>query len=134
MIKKFNINTLDLNNTGIGIKFPLSNDNRYFFGVNYTTLDQIKTNLLCFLQTGKGERIMIPEYGTNLSQLIFNNNDYTIIIDNLKTDLKKNFPYLTIETLSLEQDIYNEHIIKINLEFSMPGEKKIQNLETIYEI
>ena len=52
---QYKINTLDLNpNQGIGIALPFSPDT--IFTINYTTKDQIKSNLLNFMLTNKGER------------------------------------------------------------------------------
>ena len=50
----FKIHPLDLElNKPIGLKLPYSQDNKYFFGVNYLTIDQIKSNILNLLLTDK---------------------------------------------------------------------------------
>jgi len=45
MKNEVKIHPLDLVYKGIGMKLPFIDDSRYFFGVNYTTIDQIKTLL-----------------------------------------------------------------------------------------
>ena len=70
---QYKINTLDLNpNQGIGVALPFNPDS--IFTINYTTKDQIKSNLLNFMLTNKGERFFNPNYGANIRALLFEQN------------------------------------------------------------
>ena len=40
-----------------------------------TGTSQIKSDLLCLLLTNPGERVMLPEFGTPLKKLLFEQND-----------------------------------------------------------
>lgn len=44
-----------------------------------TGLDQVKADLLILLMTNPGERVMLPEYGTGLNSLLFQQNDEEIV-------------------------------------------------------
>lgn len=55
-------------------------------------VEQIKSDLLCLLLTNPGERVMLPEFGTPLRNLLFEPNDPTlanrareVIISSIKT-------------------------------------------------
>jgi len=65
-----NIDVLDLKpSTGVGIGLPFNGPT----GINttYTTKDAIKANLLNFLLTAKRERVMNPQFGSGLPDLLF---------------------------------------------------------------
>lgn len=68
--RQYRINTLDVNkNRGIGIAIPFDPVN--IFKITYTTKDQIKSNLLNFLLTNKGERVFNPNFGADIRALVF---------------------------------------------------------------
>lgn len=68
--RQYRINTLDVDkNRGIGIAVPFDPVN--IFKITYTTKDQIKSNLLNFLLTNKGERYFNPNFGANIRALVF---------------------------------------------------------------
>lgn len=42
-------------------------------------MDQIKSDLLSLLLTEPGERVMLPDFGTNLKRFIFEQNDSSVL-------------------------------------------------------
>ena len=75
-------NLFGRDDVGIGIALPfgpgVSN-----FKINYTTLDQAKTNIINLLLTHKGERFMQPEFGTNLRRFLFRQNTQNLADNSL---------------------------------------------------
>ena len=66
------VNPLDLQkNIIIGVSLPFNAPG--VFNKTYSTKDQIKSNLINLLLTDKGERIMNPEFGTDLRRSLFDN-------------------------------------------------------------
>jgi phage baseplate assembly protein W len=66
------VNPLDLQkNIVIGVSLPFNAAG--VFNKTYSTKDQIKSNLINLLLTDKGERIMNPEFGTDLRRSLFDN-------------------------------------------------------------
>jgi phage baseplate assembly protein W len=66
------VNPLDLQkNIAIGVSLPFNGPG--VFKSTYTTKDQIKSNLINLLLTDKGERIMNPEFGTDIRKSLFDN-------------------------------------------------------------
>ena len=66
------VNPLDLQkNIVIGVSLPFNAPG--VFNKTYSTKDQIKSNLINLLLTDKGERIMNPEFGTDLRRSLFDN-------------------------------------------------------------
>ena len=72
------INPLDANKNvvTIGVALPL-NPNNIFQGTP-TTKEQVKTNLLNLILTEKGERLMHPNYGLGVKNLLFEHRDRAI--------------------------------------------------------
>lgn len=58
----------------IGLQYPLLKSARGTFAQK-TGVDQIKADVLQLLLTRPGERVMLPEFGTPLHKLIFEQND-----------------------------------------------------------
>jgi phage baseplate assembly protein W len=64
------VNPLDLQkNIAIGVALPFNGPG--VFNSTYTTKDQIKSNLVNLLLTGIGERVMNPNFGTDLKRFLF---------------------------------------------------------------
>ena len=65
------VNPLDLQgNIAIGVSLPF-NGGAGPFNSTYSTKNQVKSNLLNLLLTVPGERIMNPEFGCRLKELLF---------------------------------------------------------------
>jgi uncharacterized protein len=73
-----NIEPIDLQpRVAIGISLPFNGTTS--FNSTYTTTDQLRTNILSFLLTNKGERLYRPNFGANLRSLIFEQqNNFTL--------------------------------------------------------
>jgi phage baseplate assembly protein W len=62
----------------LGAPYPIRKHPRGFLHTQEGT-DQIKSDLLVLLLTTPGERVMLPTFGTNLDQFMFEQNDAQII-------------------------------------------------------
>ncbi len=72
------INPLDLQpRKAIGVSLPFSN--KAVFNQTYQTKDAIKTNLINFFLTNKGERYLNPEFGSDIHKLLFEQIDELVI-------------------------------------------------------
>jgi phage baseplate assembly protein W len=69
------VNPLDLQkNIAIGVSLPFGRSGtNQLFNKTYSTKEQIKSNFINLLLTSKGERILNPEFGSELRQLLFEN-------------------------------------------------------------
>tara|TARA_B100001175_G_C19110548_1_gene449516 strand:- start:152 stop:580 length:429 start_codon:yes stop_codon:yes gene_type:complete len=111
----------------IGVNLPFTRDNKTgWFDQSFTTLDAAKSNLRNLLLTMKGERIMQPNFGTDLMKLVFEQDDGTMtdriretIIDAVDFWL----PYLNLNTVevnnSVETDDMNHNRFNVKLVFSI---------------
>lgn len=104
-------------NRGIGIKLPFNDYN--VFTVNYTTKEQIKSNLTNYLLTNKGERVFNPEFGADLRKLLFDQlSDFTQARDFLLDNLSIYFPMITVKELDFSPD-YDRNLLNIKMNYTI---------------
>ena len=115
-----NIEPIDLQpRVAIGISLPFNGSTG--FNSTYTTADQLKTNILSFLLTNRGERVFNPNFGADLRNLLFEN-----VLDTTTEDLREriqNDISLYFPEVQVRQIIFN----------NIPDTNTI-NFTLIYEI
>lgn len=126
-IKAFKISPQEIEQTAIGLALPLVDGGGFFFKVNYTTSDQIKTNIRNLLLTNKGERVMIPAYGCDLKKTLFEQGANAIdkIQFVVSEALKKWLPEVNVQNLDVFQSALDEHVIMIKLFYNLPYNKQM---------
>jgi phage baseplate assembly protein W len=99
----------------INIDFPFrDSDNGFYFKMNKTDKDAIRADLLHLLLTNKGERLYLPEFGSDLKKFIFEPNDeitHEQIKENLNQTIIRFIPNLLINDISFRNDAIEELII-----------------------
>ena len=102
-------------NITIGISLPFNAPSA--FRSTYSFKDQLKYNLVNFLLTNKGERILNPNFGTDIRKQLFEQIDeatFEILKTEIEDAIRLYFPPITIEKLEIVPS-YDQHIITINL-------------------
>ena len=98
------IDPLDLQpRKAVGVSLPFSGD--AVFNSTFTSEEAIKTNLINYFLTGKGERYFNVEFGNGLQALLFDQltEDKVREIDaKIKADIKFYFP--RVEVISIETE------------------------------
>jgi phage baseplate assembly protein W len=111
-------NPINLNkNITIGIALPFNAPSA--FRSTYSFKDQLKYNLINLLLTNKGERILNPNFGTDIRKQLFNqiNEDtYNALIDDIRSTIELYIPQVTIEKLEAVPS-YDQNTITINLSY-----------------
>jgi phage baseplate assembly protein W len=57
----------------VGITLPITNGNTGMFTQSTSVFEQVKSNFKNLILTKKGERLMQPEFGTDLHRILFEN-------------------------------------------------------------
>ena len=102
--KKFLVDEQD---KSVGVTLPLRKGNNGYFEVSYTTKDQIKSNIKSLLLTQKGERVMQPNFGSDLRKCLFEPITQTLdsfIEDNITEAINTWMPYVTVESIVYDVD------------------------------
>ena len=113
----------DLNpDVRIGLKLPFTRDRAGLFGQTETTLEQAGNNIKNLLLTSKGERVMQPEFGSDLRDLLF--EQYTEdLTDRIKDAIEEAMstwlPYIVISNVDVTENETNPNQTKVDLDFSL---------------
>jgi phage baseplate assembly protein W len=103
--KKLVIDSKQFEDYAIGITLPIQIGNTAF-NQSFITADQVKSNIKNLLLTKRFERLMQPEFGSGIQELLFNMND-EMFADNLENNivdtLSKWLPYVNVETINIQQ-------------------------------
>ena len=91
----------------INIAFPFEDDTKknYFLKLNDQGKQAIKSDLIHLLLTTPGDRLYLPDFGCNLKQYIFEQNDsetHGNIKSEIQTAIDKYIPNLIITELKVE--------------------------------
>jgi phage baseplate assembly protein W len=107
----------------INIAFPFKESNRGdFIELNNSDKHAIKSDLMHLILTRKGERLYMPEFGTDLLKYIFEQND-GITRSDIRKDItdtvKKYMPNLQVNDVIVEQLENNEHVATIKIDYTV---------------
>ena len=113
----------DLNpDVRIGLKLPFNRGNSGLFPQTETTLEQAGSNIKNLLLTAKGERVMQPEFGSRLRELLFEQQTEDLdqrIKEEIQESISFWLLYIVISSVEIEQDETNINQSKVNLNFSL---------------
>ena len=134
---RVNVNDLTENNYKIlGIGINRSSDTNGIFATNYTTLNQAKDNLKNLILTKKGERLMNPEFGCDVWNVLFEQMDGNSIENRIESTINDAvsiwLPYLNINEIVFdynENDIDNNRI-SFDIKFSLKSNSNISDWVT----
>ncbi len=97
---------------------------------NSELIISIKQNLKNLLLTKKGERIMIPDYGVGLNDLLFQFYDNMLIGEKtieIRRQIEKYMPFVSLDEMEI-----NEH--KKHNTINSPFEQKISIIDVYYSV
>jgi phage baseplate assembly protein W len=88
----------------IGLLIPFTNGSNGYFAQSFDTNTQVKQNLVNFLNTRRGERRMMPEFGTKLYEVLFeqiDTNTLEIVKNIVAAELQQWIPQITVQNISV---------------------------------
>lgn len=114
------INPLDLQpNVAIGVSIPFNG--AAVFNSTYSTKDQIKSNLINLLLTDQGERVMNPNFGSNLKRDLFEfitDDNIAALQQSITDSISQFIPQIQTTNISITQDQDN-HIVNVTVSYSL---------------
>jgi len=112
-----------IDNKYINIRFPFQkSDEGQYLQLNKITKDAIKSDLLHLLLTNKGDRLYMPDFGTNLYQYIFEPNDditHGDIKREINDSVQKYIPGLVVDDIEFLVEDTNRNIVALNIKFTI---------------
>jgi hypothetical protein len=70
--------------------------------------------------TRKGQRLYLPDFGTELLRFIFEPNDdltLSMVKDEIKTVVKKYLPNLTVTNITVTESDISEYAVVVNIDY-----------------
>ena len=120
------------NDYAIGITLPIQIGNTAF-NQSFTTIEQTKSNIKNLLLTKKYERLMQPNLGSGMQELLFEMNDEDLaqkIEDTINSSMETWLPFVVIEDISIEQTNELKDTNQLNVSLKFRIENNV-NLETL---
>jgi phage baseplate assembly protein W len=118
---------------GIGISVLYSN-NTSVFSTTTTTKAQIKSNLINYVLTNKGERLFDPNFGGDVRRAIFEANDdleFDAIASRLETEILQYVPNIILQSIIIKR-APDENLVNIiiNYQLNQQNQQVVVNVET----
>lgn len=114
---KFPVDTLP--DVAVGVSIPFTG--KAVFNQTFITKDQIKSNLINFFLTNKGERYLNPGFGGNLRATLFesiSNQNLEALESQVRDQLEVLFPTVSVEELRVDS-IPDKSLVSINLKYKV---------------
>ncbi len=107
---------------GTGWGFPPTFDQESKKVKMISDIEDINSSLEILLSTKLGERIMVPNYGCNLDDLVFDTMDTTtetFVTELIRTAILYHEPRINLEAVDYVKDNQNEGILLIQIEYTV---------------
>ena len=105
----------------ININFPFKNSkDGFFLDINSDENAAIKADLMHLILTRKGQRLYLPDFGTDLLRFIFEPNDdltLSMVKDEIKTVVKKYLPNLSVTDITVTESDISDYAAVININY-----------------
>jgi phage baseplate assembly protein W len=135
---KVRVNDLKVNDYKvIGIGIDRSSNSNGIFSVNFTTISQAKDNLKNLIMTRKGERVMYPDFGCDIWELLFE----PIITGEIDNKIEASIvraaniwmPYISIDEIVFDYDDedIDRHQINLEIRFSLKSNENLSETVTV---
>ena len=136
--QKIVIDTEEFNNFAVGITLPIQRGNDGYFAQSFRTFDQVRSNLKNLLLTKKGERILQPEFGSGLHDLLFNPATEKFEEDletTINESVAKWLPYIIVEDINVDisKEQTDNNQAKVSLKFRQQGDQTLDTLTFLVE-
>lgn len=131
--KKVVKDTDNFDNYAYGITLPVRRGTTGYFEQAFQSYDQARSNLLNLLLTKKGERVMQPDFGTGLEELLFEQmqGDFEERLSETITE-SVNFwlPYINIEEIevTMTDEMKDRNTAEMSIKFTVGSDITTQNV------
>lgn len=91
----------------------------------------IKSSLEILLSTRLGERVMVPGYGCNLDELLFNPLNLTLktfVVDLIKTAILYHEPRIDVNKINIDPTNELEGVLLINIDYTIRTTNSRKNM------
>jgi phage baseplate assembly protein W len=122
-----------------GLKFPFTHDEftKFFVDANMTEKDKVRSQIMHVSVTPKGQRIRMPEFGTDLIKYIFSPSDgesWEAVKNEITTAVQRFVPNVVLDDIRVVQSDDERAEIFVRMDYSVKEGNKITNDSIITQI
>jgi phage baseplate assembly protein W len=125
MLKRptYTLNPIDIGQKrGIGINVLFNNDTSVF-NQTFTTKEQVKSNLVNYILTNKGERLFDPSFGGDLRASLFEPDTlFDSVASRLETEIYAYVPNIIIKNITIKP-YPDQNLVNIILDYSINNQQ-----------
>jgi len=135
MLKRptYTLNPIDVGQKrGIGINVLFNNDTSVF-NQTFTTKEQVKSNLVNYILTNKGERFFDPNFGGDLRAALFEpDSNFENVAARLETEIYAYVPNIIVRNITIKP-YSDSNLVNIVLDYSINNQDDnlVINVSTI---
>ena len=120
----------------LGLRFPFTamEIEGFFLDLDYNPYKEIKSDIMHLLFTPKGQRVRMPNFGTNLLRYIFEPNDDKTKIDikiELQETIKKFIPSVNITDLKITNSTEYNYTANVEINYTIDEGSGLLTYDTI---
>lgn len=122
-----------------GIRFPFTSNNLngFFLDLNLDLKDKVASEIAHVILTPKGSRLRKPEFGTNLAQYIFGQNDEEAWEDVRREAVDAVSKYVSgteLEDINIFQETGKEHSIYLDIHYKVKKGMSYENNRVVIKL
>lgn len=122
-----------------GLKFPFSavDFNKFYVDLNSNLTDKVKSQLMHIVFTPKGQRVRMPEFGTDLIKYIFQPSDgdtWEAVKNEVSDAVSRWSDNLALNNIRVIKNKENEFEIFVRLDYSVTDGNKVANDSLIVKL
>lgn len=113
-----------------GIKYPFTSEGyqRFYVDTNEDVRDKVRSALMHVVFTPKGQRIRMPQFGTDLIKFIFEANDdvtWGVVKDEVDKAVRRWVPNVNVNNVQVVRNEEDESEIFVRLDYSVSDGNKV---------
>lgn len=117
----------------IGMNYPIQRSEDGYFDKTYTSLQEVKVNILNVLATRRGERVMKPNFGSDLHLIVFEQSTRDLeeaVEEEITNVIDRWVPQASINSINVKRRP-QENSVLTEITFTTPflPDNKEENLE-----
>lgn len=104
----------------IGLGYPIKRSKDGYFNKTFTSIEELRTNIINVLSTRRGERIMKPDFGSDLYKIIFEQNSQRterLVEDEVERVIERWVPQVNLTNISINQ-VKNGNVLLLDVNFT----------------
>ncbi len=115
-----------------GIKYPFTSDGfqNFYVDANSSVKEKVRSQLMHVVFTPKGQRLRLPDFGTDLIKFIFEPNDqitWESVKNEVNDSVKLWIPNIVVNNIQVVKNEEDETQVYVRLDYSVSNGNQITN-------